>query len=403
MINIFLLFLVFRSSLDVFTNINFYGPLKFNLPSMIGIFVLLGGGLYFVLNRRIKVHRISKIFGVWLLILVLSVFISISNFGIKGFMALREWVRLFTIFMIFLLSYNIVGKENKEKFTTMLFLSLLAPLLVGFYQLFTHTGPVIGGIRRINATFAHPNQFAFYLVLFIGLSCWKMETTGSKFWFFLILLQIVCLLGTFSFSGFVMGSILLYFLFLKGKPKIKFIISSLVILCILLLTSSEQFKIRLERLQKLDIYRIIEEKKTIPGAGSLAWRIVNWYTLISVWKEKPILGYGLNTSSFINPLKASRRVGYAPHNDFLRYLVETGIIGFISYVIFVFFVAFQIWREYKLSSDWKLKRLIFVLFVVFISWQIGSFGGNIITATAFQYYFWAYLGVALKWKKIGEV
>jgi len=63
--------------------------------------------------------------------------------------------------------------------------------------------------------------------------------------------------------------------------------------------------------------------------NSFTWRIVNWKLLYEKWTDKPFLGYGLTTSSIINPWHMCEA-----HNDYLRFLVEFGLVGFSIYLWF---------------------------------------------------------------------
>ncbi len=395
---LFLSFLVVRSSLDIFTDIGFYiGPMNLNVPSVVSILILISGGLYFVLKGRVGIHKITIAFGIWLLLLIPFVLLSIYNFGFEGLLGVREWVRLFTIFMIFLLSFNFTNRNNRVKFLNVLFLSLLIPLSVGFYQLITHSGSTAGGIYRIYGTLNNPNPFALYLIAFVGLTYWKLTTTKHKFWFFLLLLEIGCLIATFSLGGYVMFGILALFLLLKAKKGQKIIITFLIIGFVLTVISSPQFQVRWKRIKKINISKTIEEKEPVE---SITQRIIIWYHLLSLWKEKPLLGYGLQTASSINPFEKYEGIGYDPHNDFLKYLVETGLIGLLFYIIFIILVGSQIYQGYRFSTDLRFKSLLFILFAVFVAWQIGSLAENFIASTTFQYYFWAILGIALKSKRL---
>jgi len=386
--------------LDIFTNMGVYiGPMNLNIPSIVSILILIGGGIYFALIEKISINKILLVFGMWLIILIPFVLISINNFGTSGLVAFREWIRLFTIFMIFLLSYQLINKNNVQKSLNMVFLSLVVPLSAGIYQLVTHSGATIKGIHRIYGTIAHPNAFAFYIVLFIGLTYWKLRTTNHKSWFFLLLLEIGVLLMTVSFNGYIMFGILAFFLFLKEKRKQKAVITLTMILFALMLLHSQQFQTKLERVKSINIERTIEEKEVV---DSFSWRIVNWQNLLSLFGEKPFFGYGLHATQFINPWKTSEGIGYAPHNDFIRYLVETGVTGLFFYIILIVYTGYYLFREYRRCVILQTKILFYVLLGVFIGWQIGSLVGNFITGTVFQFYFWAVLGIALKSRKIQE-
>ena len=72
-------------------------------------------------------------------------------------------------------------------------------------------------------------------------------------------------------------------------------------------------------------------------------RIRFWNQSIDYFLKRPLLGYGIGNWR-IYSIEADKKdmysyvVPYFTHNDFLEILVETGILGFISFVLFYFFI-----------------------------------------------------------------
>jgi len=124
--------------------------------------------------------------------------------------------------------------------------------------------------------------------------------------------------------------------------------------------------------------------------NSFAWRIVNWKILFEKWTNKPFLGYGLNTSRVINPWHMS-----AAHNDYLRFLVELGLIGFSIYLCFLARIGFLIRDRLRFCDNEEQRYLIMLVGIVYISWIIGSSVGNFIMALTFQFYFWSIIGAVM--------
>lgn len=407
LISFFLLFIVFisnlpvflplllatRSSLDITTNFAFYlGPLKFN-PAAVLALLLCGGGILYLsmrlLKGRLHIDRISKVFLFWLILLIPWVFLSINNLGYRGLIGIREWMRLFTLFIVYLLVFNTVNKANFKKYITLLFLSLLGPLVVSIHQITTGSWSMSsGGIRRVSGTIAHPIALSFYLVLFISLTFWKIKTSKKRnIWFFSLLVLLSIFFFTFSWTGIVMLAVLLLLFFFKER-KVRKYVSLILIVFIVFAVSSGQMQLRFQRLVQGNILESIQTGKSI---NSFTWRVLCWKQLLSKWKEKPLIGYGLATGELINPWK-----GRSPHSDLVRYLVELGILGFSAYLFFIFSVGKRIYTMYKRTKDRNLRTFLFSIFVAFLCWQIASLVGNAITMTTFQFYFWAVLGISSK-------
>ena len=146
--------------------------------------------------------------------------------------------------------------------------------------------------------------------------------------------------------------------------------------------------------------KVLKEERS---TESFTWRILNWYYLMSVWEKRPYCGYGLQTTVLVNPMKTGTGSGYIAHGDIIAYLVETGVVGLFLYGLFVLLVGILILREYLLSHDPRRKSFLWMIFSIYVAWQVGSLAGNIITATAFHFYFWALLALALKSRRLGVI
>jgi O-antigen ligase len=66
-----------------------------------------------------------------------------------------------------------------------------------------------------------------------------------------------------------------------------------------------------------------------PATTSLEWRLEKWQRLIHIWEARPILGRGLGTVTSEEAPTGHPTNSPLPHNEYLRYLVETGVLGLI--------------------------------------------------------------------------
>ena len=67
--------------------------------------------------------------------------------------------------------------------------------------------------------------------------------------------------------------------------------------------------------------------------STLAWRLNKWKTLLPDWEASPIYGQGLGTTVTEAAIPGNEYAGDPPHNEYLRYLVETGVIGLAILVV----------------------------------------------------------------------
>jgi O-antigen ligase len=396
-----LFLLLVRSSLDIFTNES-YGFLKFNIPALWGLIMIIWGFFYFLIKSKIEINKIIKFFVFWIIILMISVVNSFRSFGEDGLISIREWTRILSIFITFLIFYNLIENiEQGKRLIKYSMLALVVPLGVAVYQIITSTGIIEFhlNIVRIHSTFTHPNSFALFLVFFILLNFWFYQSSRNKiFWLMLLFIEIICLIFTFSFSGYILLLVSIVPLILnKKKFREKIFILFNVFVFIFLASLTKEFRVRFELVERINLNKTIKEGEVVE---SFTWRVVNWMNLLDLWEERPILGWGLSTIQFINPWRTLEGIGYAAHNDFLKLIVETGLIGLIFYLLFVFNSALFIYREYNNCREIYLKNLLFILFSFFLAWQILSAVDNYLTVTAFQFYFWSIVGMSLKQNKL---
>ncbi|MEW6102053.1 MAG: O-antigen ligase family protein [Candidatus Omnitrophota bacterium] len=391
------LLLISRSSLDIFTNVGFYaGALLFNIPSLTSLFIVLGGGAYLLASLATKkelfIGKIGKAFAFWLGSLLLWVLVAYVHFGPPGLIALREWVRLASLFFIYLLTAQLAKKTGYARIINYIFWALPIPVLASFYQIFTKTGLQIAGINRVYGTLAHPNSLAMFLVLFIGLTAWKIQTAKkNSLWICLLMIEILVLINCYSISGILMALIVLFvlaFARLKRRQRGAFVFLIIIIAAVFSLTPYG--RMRLDELTRTGSLSEIMYTKDISDYSSLSWRVLNWHMLLKEWSKSPVLGFGLDTTKdLVNPWKVDA------HNDYLRFLVETGIIGVTIFLCFLFVIGRELLKVYRSTreSGPEFSGLSLTLFSVYFAWILGSLTGNHLAETTYQYYFWCIAGL----------
>lgn len=393
----FITLLVIRSSLDIFAYIGIdLGPMNLNIPSILGLLMILMVCTYIFL-RGVKIPKLAIFYSILLVFLGISIPVSLSNYGFAGMIAFREWVRLATIFSVFVLSYNMFKKEQELKhLVNFCLLSLVIPLSVAYYQLIANIR--VSGFR-VFGTFPHANQFALYLLLFIAITYWKYVITKRKYWLLFLLVEIIVFIATFSISGYLMFILLSVLLFLHFKRSARIVVISVMVMFAILVANKDFFQKRIARIRQFDTVGVLEERKSI---GSIGWRINYWMDLLELSKNKPLLGYGLDTYIYYGNYTETEGSVY-PHNDYMKFLVETGFVGLLFYLLFIFGTSYHLYKEFKRTENCEGKNLIYVLYSISVIWIIWSGVGNIMASTAFHFYYWALIGVALRYGRINNL
>ncbi len=389
-----------RPSLDWFTD-RAAGSMRFNPAAGASLLLIAGAGLWLKLQpqitrNRLIAHPMIWVFGIWLLLLLPWGLLSPWLNGPPRSEALREWVRLVSILPVFGLALGLARQNRGAVVIHALLLSFIVPALTGLYQLIFQEGSIIQGVHRIRGTFVHPNPFSFYLVLMAGLAYWKLRTADRGVgWMLLLLLITGLLIATFSFTGAGMFGVAVLVCVLGESPRLRHaaVPALLVFALLFLLTPTGQ-----KRLGSVMKWENLDEiERTGKETSSMVWRLLNWRFILRTWNKSPWLGYGLQSAPTVNPNRVDhgQGPGQDPHNDYLRFLLDTGLIGFIWFLAWLGFTGQALWRAAAAADSPPARRLAWIALAMYAAWLAGSFNDNLITATAYQYCLWAVFGAAL--------
>jgi O-antigen ligase len=344
--------------------------------------------------------------GMWVILLPLG------GLGLDAeFIALsiREWVRLFSWLMVYLLVMQLKDRLPPQKVISLLFLALVIPLTVAVMQMFVPSllppmlsaggdnfGSLSAGASRIKGTLGLSNTFATMLLLFIGLTWWKVGES-KKAWRWMVLLSILAyfFVSTKALFSLLMLSVFILVLIVPRLNPLKFLGGVLLLALVIGLFASTGFG--QERLASIantpllnpdiDVSRAILMSQS--DYNSFNWRLSQWNLLLNAWRHHPLLGYGLGLSI------QTAGNGLLPHNDYIRALVEGGIVGLFTFLSFLLAQAVRLLQLIRWSEPGSSQqRLCFVLLAIFLSIPVGMLTENIWSHTTFFFYWWTLFAVA---------
>ncbi|MBX2864704.1 MAG: O-antigen ligase family protein [Leptolyngbyaceae cyanobacterium MAG.088] len=400
--------LVLRSALDIFS--------KQQLPALfaVGVDALVIAYIcyLFIARKKINVDRFWWLLMGWFSLQSLWVILLFLG-GLGGDPSLigeslREWVRLSSGGLIYLLVMQLKGRIAPERLINLLFLCVAVPTVLGLLQTLPISLPALissstnTGISRVQGSFGHPNRFADFSLLFIALSLWKGEHAKQpRKWYVISALLVFLLLTTKSLTGLVMLAVFLsvYFLpKLKGK-NILWVIGIVGVIGVLLATNS--LGDRLGELSATPLFNPdidwqrgidLQHADSVEYANSFNWRLAHWADLLQRLHWHPWLGYGLATTKSISTFNNTA------HNDYVRFLFEGGIIGFIAFLLFLFAQLSRLVQLINVSSPGSPRqRLGITLLAVQVAMLVAMLTGNVMTSTSMLFYWWALLAV-LGWQ-----
>ncbi|MBW4536880.1 MAG: O-antigen ligase family protein [Pleurocapsa minor HA4230-MV1] len=346
----------------------------------------------------------------------------------------REWTRLFSWLMVYLLIMQLKGRVKPQKIISILFIALITPICAGFLQLIFPDSVLPSFLAtyhgdRLNGTLGHPNAFATFILFFIGLTYWRLRCSsrftqsqksnrgavswatyrGQKhrdqkyiswssnrlFWLLLLGVLTLMLIGTRTMVVLAMLGI---FVLVTIAPKFNWLnLIGGVLLLVLVLGLFISTPFGQERLQSLAQTPLFNSNIDISRAillsdsdyNSFNWRLAQWHYLLTAWQQFPIFGYGLATSKYLSIYNLEA------HNDYVRALAESGLVGLATFLTFLAAQGIRLVQLLRQTTKNKEQNdFCLILLALFAAMLVGMLTENIWTHTTLWSYWWTVLAVA---------
>ena len=407
--------LVLRSSLDVFSAQQIPAVFAIGVDALTLLYVTV----MILTGRTVHTDKFWWLFAGWVMLQSLWVILlPLGGLGLNASVlpvGIREWIRLFSWLMIYLLVMQLKDEVPPKKIISWLFFSLIPPLTVALMQMFlpsllpsilsANVSSVDGGNpissllsegSRIRGTLGVANTFATYLLLFMGLTWWKLNQVQRR-WPWVLLLGLLAFLFVSTKSLFSLMMLCIFVLVLIAPrfslPKL---IGGAILLALVvgLFASSDFGQQRLGSIAStpllnpnMDISRAILLSRL--DNNSFNWRLAQWTFLLQSWQKSPILGYGLATSPYLSALRN------LAHNDYVRALVEGGIVGLTTFLAFLGFQAIRLVQLLRYAPRGSAQYdLCLILLAIFLATLVGMSTENIWSHTTLYFYWWTLVAVA---------
>jgi O-antigen ligase len=238
---------------------------------------------------------------------------------------LREGVREGSVLAIAVIVCNARGAVSVPIAARLVQLAGVIPAVLAVYQLASHTGMDVGGNIRANGTFAHPNSASMFFAIAAAASMWLYLDSGRRrLDALLVPLFAAALVATASIDGLVSLTAMLIAIGVSrpGSLMVKLgpcLVAGLVVVAFLA--------------SPLGGHRIARASSTSlaeANGTSLSWRFHKWKLLIPEWERSPVVGRGLGITTTEAGMPGNQFAGEPPHNEYVRYLVETGVVGLLA-------------------------------------------------------------------------
>ncbi len=383
----FFALLLFRTAFDSLgsqQSLFSIGPLNVSFTFIAGIIPIILAAWQFIKHPLTKDQK--KIFSPWLLFLGLTIALSLL-FSFDRSASLVNLFRLLSFFAIFVYSYFIF--DTPKKLTSLaraLIFTAIIPASVAWYQLATRGGFYDGEQWRLVGTFTHPNMLAIYLVLAISLTLFvalnlrkeavqRIPYTILGFFFVIPLIFTYTRIAWLALAGI---------LFVVGIVRFRRLLVAAALVFLMFYIFVPFFQERVNTLSSVGV------------TDSSSWRLDLWRDITGYVKKSPWVGYGPGTASvFLGKNIPRLMMDTEPHNDYLRMLLEGGVLLFISYLWIYWDFLKRLYRGFRFETRPRLKMLIFFIGVFTLSILGASLTDNVIKDAVMQWNFWALAGSLL--------
>lgn len=297
-------------------------------------------------------------------------------------------LKIFEYFVVFFMVVNNVKEEKEIK--TFVILILLVALFVNFYALYQ-----VPSGERVSAPFeryGEPNTLGGYLVVIISLSLalFLLRSFGQRTNFLIPLLVLsgVSIMFTQSRGSWI-GLILMSAPFMLLSPKrFFFIVGAIFLIVALPYIAPQSTKQRFVGTFRADPG--FDRTERFMGRGldpSSSERLTSYKKGFEKWKMHPIFGYGVTGAGFID-------------GQFLRILVETGIVGIALFLFLLWRMALFLWNAY-----WSVDDPFFKALYLGMLGALAGLIGHSISASSFIIVrimepFWFLMGLAVTYPLI---
>jgi putative inorganic carbon (hco3(-)) transporter len=373
---------VVRASLEGLSDHVIVRPLglQLSVPDLITVALLIGGCWWLVS----KVVAGSFDWGIPTLLPTL-LFLSVATLSLLyssswtlGARDIFKFAGAYCAFLIIMQSRP--DSQKLRLLLTLVAFSAVLPICVGWYQ-FTHSigkpGEFHGGLR-IQATFDHPNTYGFFLVSILAAIWGLLRVVEGKRRGLVVAIGISAFVSIFmTLSRNTWGALGILVLVVGYRHR-----------RILLGVAMATVGVIVVMPRTLTAATSLASPRSGSNRGSsLLGRIDLWTRDINFWRTSPILGHGWGTTQV--------ETGSLDHNDFLRALVEGGILGFLTYVVFMISIVRAGWASARGRTDLPLSFFGLSLGYLSVSAASNNFGKG-----AFQFYFWVIAAISLLWTQL---
>lgn len=378
------LILLFRAGLDPLIEKSRSGDQQMGLGAGINVIVIL---LTVFLAIRFKPDLKKLKFLLFWLAYLLICFCAVF-YSPQSFRALRLFMNFVTYVSMAVLPFMLIQKP-KDRFVWLkcLLAASIGPVVLGDYQLLRFHGQE----DRVLGSFAHPNIFAFFMVLMIVIAFVLilskeagLTRNGNNVLKLYMANLFILLLATKTRNAWIACWLIFFIYGLKYDRKILTVTIIMPLLSLFLPAIQERV---------MDLFQGNDTSKDY-GLNSFAWRKRLWMDSLPVIAKRPVEGHGL--ASFV-PLSQTfsafaESKGVGAHNTYLEILFETGLLGLTAFAG-IWWALMRFFSDFVNKIPFLFKKEFILVFAYVISYAVDCTADNMNYYLVSNWYTWFFIGI----------
>ncbi|MFH1766715.1 MAG: O-antigen ligase family protein [Patescibacteria group bacterium] len=405
-----LIFLLIRPAVDYWSSAEFgsiFG-VSLNLNAFLAFLFLLWSSVMLIIHsEKIKALPLKIIFPITTLFFLITAIYSVDTTT-----TVIEVIKFSNLGLMLFISYIFVSSRiiNAKEILITIAFSAVIPIAVALWQLVSGTGLDTFGIRgRLYGTLGHPNVFSFLLLFIFMLHTQYSTIVPAEFWkkrkelkIFVYILLLVLLALTYTRIAFVGLAVFLVIIGLIKYRKMLIIVTITAVSFYALIPVANTILIKYAN-TNLESYTIIHRLTTRnQDADSITWRSSLIKESLPIIYKEPLMGYGYGTFPLV--WEEQRALDHIwddsseAHNDYLRMLMEGGLIGIALYGLLLLKLLITSTKPLFKSVEKRYEYMYFFAWVLI-------FGGmgltdNMLSHTPVMWLTFAWWGAVLANMKI---
>ena len=375
--------LLVRATLDVTATVPLLsasGSSSVNANALTSLLVIALGAGHIALNR-VNLRRIP-------LFTPFAWFVAITFLGIAlapdKNRAAQDWTRIVGTLVLYVLIVDLMRTRADRRWVIrVVLLSAVVPLMVGMFQALTNGGNHdTAGFNRIYGTLAHPSPYGFYIVQLLPLAVVFLMHTRNRFGrlglFAMIPIMLFSIYSTQTRGAWI-GVLVMVMVVMWLRARWTLIFVPLILGAAFFALPSVR-----QRVSGINSGECVSETDC---KSSVLWRQKQWQAALR--SASPIkvatIGAGLGDVDVV--------LGQFTHNEYVRLLVETGVLGLLATIVLYKQLFDLTLKGYRGAETPYERDLILAFLLVVVSRFVMVASDNILVLVVLEWYFWAFAAI----------